>query len=236
MRLFGKFNGKEYYYTDKFLYVKQGEGSAVQFMKLALFDRHFYKLRLHNRIPILEIDGLRMQLVRDFKTPLDYSKEVVRELRIGKNDVVLDTCTGLGYTAIAASKLASRVITCELSASVIQLAKWNPFSRDLFSATNIEMKMGDSASLLNGFPAKHFDAIIHDPPRFSHAPQLYSSSFYRELFRVCKKGARLFHYVGSVGQEHGRSIEKEAAKRLEREGFGDIRHVPGLQGLIFRKP
>ncbi len=202
--------------------------------KLALFDRHFYKLRLYNRIPILEIDGLRMQLVRDFKTPLDYSKEVVSRLRIGSSDHVLDTCTGLGYTAIAAAKSAKRVITCEVSVAVFQLAKWNPYSSDLFSK-NIETRQGDATSLVTGFEDKTFDVVIHDPPRFTHAPQLYSSQFYRELHRIAKKGARLFHYVGSVGKEKGRSIEKETARRLEVVGFKNIQYVPRFQGLFFAK-
>ena len=192
MKFFLSKNGIEYYYTDKFLYARK-DGQEY---KLALFDRHFYKLKLYNRIPVLEINGLRMQLVKDFKSPLDYSKEIASRLRIGKNDIVLDTCMGLGYTAIAASKFAQKVITCELSNAVIQLAKWNPFSSDLFSPnSHIEIKQGDAASIVGGFKDKEFDVVIHDPPRFSLAPQLYSSSFYQELFRITKKNARLFHYV-----------------------------------------
>ena len=229
MKFFLSKNGIEYYYTDKFLYAKK-KGQPEPY-KLALFDRHFYKLRLYNRVPILEIDGFRMQLVKDFKSPLDYSKEIASRLKIGKNDIVLDTCMGLGYTAIAAAKYAQRVITCEMSTAVLQLAKWNPLSSDLLSA-NIETKQGDTASLINGFKEKTFDIIIHDPPRFSHAPQLYSSQFYQELFRVCKKGARLFHYVGGVGKERGRNIENEVAKRLETTGFRNIKFEPRLQGLF----
>ena len=240
MKFFLSKNGIEYYYTDKFLYAKKknskdGSGQA-ELYKLALFDRRFYKLRLYNRVPILEIDGLRMQLVRDFKSPLDYSKEIASRLRIGKNDAVLDTCMGLGYTAIAAAKYAQRVITCEISNAVLQLAKWNPFSSDLFSVSvNIEIKQGDIASLIAGMKEKSFDAVIHDPPRFSLAPQLYSSQFYQELFRVCKKGARLFHYVGSLGKERGRNIENEVGRRLEAVGFRQIKFEPRFQGLFFIK-
>lgn len=231
MKLFGTFHGIEYYYNDRFLYAKKGE----ELLKLALFDRHFYKLRLYNRIPILEIDGLRMQLVKDFKSPLDYAQEVVTALRISHTDTIFDTCTGLGYTAIAAAKKAEKVITCEQSTSVLQLAKWNPFSRELFSP-RIEIRQGDVASLVTGFKEKTFDAIIHDPPRFSHAPQLYSSQFYRELMRICRKGARIFHYVGSVGaNQKGRSIESEVAKRLEQTGFKEIHYISRLQGLLFRR-
>ncbi|MDO8554653.1 MAG: methyltransferase domain-containing protein [Candidatus Micrarchaeota archaeon] len=223
-------NGIEFYYTDKFMYGKK-DGELY---KLAMFDRHFYKLKLYNRVPVLEIDGLRMQLVKDFKTPLDYSKEVASRLKITKNDAVLDICTGLGYTAIAASKFANKVITCELSESVLQLARWNPFSSELFSS-NIEIKSGDAFSTVKGFKDKTFDVVIHDPPRFSHAPDLYSSQFYTELHRVTKSKARLFHYVGTLGKEKGRKIEDEVKKRLELAGFRDFNYVAKLQGWFFRK-
>ncbi len=223
-------NGIEFYYTDKFMYGKK-DGELY---KLALFDRHFYKLKLYNRVPVLEIDGLRMQLVKDFKTPLDYSKEVASRLKITKNDTVLDICTGLGYTAIAASKFGNKVITCELSESVLQLAKWNPFSSELFSS-NIEIKTGDAFSTVKGFKDKTFDVIIHDPPRFSHAPDLYASQFYSELYRVVKTKGRLFHYVGTLGKEKGRKIEDEVKRRLELAGFRDFQYVAKLQGWFFRK-
>ena len=233
MKFFLSKNGIEYYYTDKFLYAKK-KGQAEPY-KLALFDRHFYKLKLYNRVPVLEINGLRMQLVKDFKSPLDYSKEIAARLRIGKNDVALDTCMGLGYTAIAAAKYAQKVITCELSNAVLQLAKWNPFSADLFNSEKIEIKQGDVSSIVGGFKEKSFDVIIHDPPRFSLAPQLYSSQFYSELYRVAKTKARLFHYVGSLGKESGRKIENEVAKRLETTGFRNIKFDARLQGLFFMK-
>lgn len=231
MRFLIKHKGNEYYYTDKFLYLKNG----MEFQKLAIFDRHFYKLRLFNRVPILEIDGLRMQLIRDFKTPLDYSKEVINALEIKKSDDVLDTCMGLGYTGITASKFAHKVVTWEISEAVHTLAKWNPWSANLFSSANIEIKIGDAAQKIKGERDKTFDVIIHDPPRFSQAPELYSASFYQELYRVMKQRARLFHYVGTVGAERNRRIDKEVGKRLELAGFRDIRYIERLQGLLTRK-
>ena len=233
MKLLTKFKGKEYYYTDNMLYVKTGDGA--QFQKLALFDRHFYKLRVFNKIPILEIDGLRMQLVRDFKTPLDYPKEVVRNLAIRKGESVLDTCTGLGYIAIEAEKCGAKITTCELSPAVLTLAKWNPWSDGLFSSSNIESIQGDISHLIKGMKDKTFDVIIHDPPRFSHAPDLYSQSFYRELFRVLKGRGRLFHYVGSVGESRGRSLASESSRRLASTGFKDIKENKRLQGVFARK-
>ncbi|MFH1520647.1 MAG: SAM-dependent methyltransferase [Candidatus Micrarchaeota archaeon] len=231
------FDGSINYTSDgNFIYAEK-DGVIV---RLDLFDGHYYKLRPFDGIPILEIDGLRMQLVRDFKTPLDYAKEVVKQLRISKKGEfsVFDSCMGLGYTAIEAAKQSSvkMVVTCEFSPAVITLAQWNPFSDFLFAKnTKIVLMRGSSSELINDFQSNMFDFVIHDPPRFSHAPDLYSKEFYSNLHRVCKKNARIFHYVGSVGKEKGRKIESEVQKRLSAIGFKNIKHIARLQGLVFEK-
>jgi hypothetical protein len=223
-----------YTYDDSFIYAdKEGE-----VRRLDLFEGRYYKLRLYNSVPVLEIDGLRMQLIRDFETPLDYAKEVVKALLAGRGGVVLDTCMGLGYTAIEASmqKGVEKVITCEVSGAVVELAKWNPCSEALFEKNSrIEIMQGSAAELIKGFADGSFDFIIHDPPRFSHAPELYSPEFYAELYRVCKKGAKIYHYVGSVGEKKGRNIGKEVEKRLASAGFRGMRYVARLQGIFASK-
>jgi predicted methyltransferase len=238
-RLFWKGDGSTLTYTTdgNFIYAEK-EGASV---RLDMFAGRYYKLRPYNGVPILEIDGLRMQPVRDFKTPLDYSAEVVRGLRIpadGNLDV-LDTCMGLGYTAIAAAKSPGvrHVVTCESSEAVITLAKWNPFSDPLWEkGGKIVVMEGSVAELVGTFQSGMFSFVIHDPPRISHAPELYSSAFYGELHRVCKKGARIFHYVGSVGKKgRGRRIDLEVGRRLAEVGFSGIRYVERLQGLFATK-
>lgn len=213
------------------LYLLEGKKK----FKPALFTDHYYSLKLFNGIPILEIDGVRMHLVRDFSTPLEYSEEVVRKLRVGKEDLVLDCCGGLGYTAIAASKHAKKVISCEIKKEILELASYNSFSEEYFKSKNIEIRNVDVFSEIKKFGNGQFDKIIHDPPRFSHAPELYSSEFYLELFRVLRKGGTLFHYVGSVGKGRGRKIEKEVENRLEAIGFSNFRYDERLQGIFAKK-
>jgi len=231
---------------EKFIYAEK-EGKLH---RLELFEKHYYKLRLWEGVPILEIDGLRMQLVKDFKTPLYYAKEVVKGLRIpasagGRGNApvgaaVLDTCMGLGYTAIEAAKKAGveRVVTCELSDAVITLAKWNPLSEALFAKNEknkITVMRGSASELIKNLDSGSFDFVIHDPPRMSHAPELYSSQFYGELFRVCRTSARIFHYVGSIGKRKGRRIDHEVMERLAAAGFRGMRYVPRLQGIYASK-
>lgn len=230
-------DGSMTYTTDgSFLYAEK-DGVV---MRLDMFAGHYYKLRPYNGAVILEIDGLRMQLVRDFETPMDYSKEVVKGLGIPQKGsfTVLDTCMGLGYTAIAAAEKESvgMVVTCEVSEAVITLAQWNPFSEPLFrKGGKIVLMKGSALELAKGFESSMFSFVIHDPPRFSHAPELYSSGFYAELYRICRKGARVFHYVGAVGKGKGRSIDAEVSKRLSEAGFRRIRLSARLQGLFAEK-
>ncbi|MEW6722475.1 MAG: SAM-dependent methyltransferase [Candidatus Micrarchaeota archaeon] len=227
-------DGSIRYTTDgRFIYAEK-DGAEV---RLDLFSGRYYKLRPYNGVPVLEIDGLRMQLVRDFRTPLDYSKEVVKALGIPRSGsfTVLDTCMGLGYTAIAAASVpsVSMVVTCEVSEAVIQLARWNPFSDPVFEkGGRITLLKGDISEHMRNFAPKMFDFAIHDPPRLTHAPELYSAAFYGELRRVCRDGARVFHYVGAVGKGKGRRIDREVSERMEAAGFRELRYVPRLKGIL----
>jgi len=221
----------EYFSDDRFMYARKGG----ELYKLAVFDNNFFKLRLYNGVPILEIDGLRMHLVKDFKTPLDYSKADVKKLGVETGDTVLDTCTGLGYTAIEASLAAEKVVTCEISRAVLALAEWNPWSKKLFKNKKIEIIKGDISEEIKKMDDVSFDAIIHDPPRFSKAGELYSLAFYRELHRCLKHTGKLFHYVGSVGKGRGRSIPDEVTKRLVEAGFREVEYDKRLQSLFCKK-
>ena len=214
---------------ENFLYAWDGK----DLYKLAIFDQHLYKLRMLAGKPILEIDGLRMHLVKGFVDVFDYSKRIMQLLRISAEDNVLDTCTGLGYTAIAASRLARKVITIEESRAVLKLAEWNPWSRELFHSKNIEIINGDSYAEVQKLKEK-FNKIIHDPPRFSHAGELYSAEFYRRLASASKKDALLFHYFGSLGKKN-RNISKEVRVRLSESGWEIERFYPALQGCVARK-
>src|SRR5205823_5246081 len=111
---------------------------------------------------------------------------------------VLDTCTGLGYTAIAAARTADNVVTVELDPTALEIARLNPWSRGLFDNPRITQVLGDSGERVGEFPDGSFSLVMHDPPTFSLAGDLYAGAFYRQLFRVLAPGGRLFHYIGQV--------------------------------------
>src|SRR6185369_4901215 len=69
-------------------------------------------------------------------------------------------------------------------------------------------------------PAAGFDAVLHDPPRFGTAGELYSQTFYDELARVLVPGGMMFHYTGTPNKlTSGRDVQREVRRRLQKSGF-----------------
>jgi len=187
--------------------------------KLAVADRHFYMLvaTQWGHAPTLEIDGIHMHRVRDIFPEVDARMKVglLGELRGRK---VLDVCTGLGYTAIWAQRMGSvRILTIEKDPNVIEIAKYNPWSAELFE-DKVELILGRAEEVLPRI-RERFDGVVHDPPRLSLAGQLYGESFYRELARLMKTRAKLVHYVGQPGVRSGKRIAAGVMRRLRRAGF-----------------
>ncbi len=81
-------------------------------------------------------------------------------------------------------------------------------------------------------PDAAFDALLHDPPRFGIAGELYSQVFYDQLARVARRDARLFHYTGTPNAlTSGRDVPREVAKRLDKAGFRTELALDGVLGV-----
>ncbi|MFY9234433.1 MAG: methyltransferase domain-containing protein [Fimbriimonadaceae bacterium] len=143
---------------------------------------------------------------------------------------VLDTATGLGYTAIEASR-SCEVVTVELDPEAVEIARLNPWSQKLFDSKRIQMIVGDAAEYVAGQPAGSFSAVIHDPPTIQFAGELYSLAFYRELKRVLARSGKLFHYVGDPHSAHGAKVTGGVVRRLAEAGFKRIERQPEAFGL-----
>ena len=193
-------------------------------VKLQLFSEHtnkFYKLVPTKDAPTIEISGIRMHVTKEM-TPIEDTKRKIESITPIKG--VLDTCMGLGYTAILASKYANFVITCEKDENVLEIAQLNPWSKELFNNKKISILKTDVFEEIKVFKSEMFDAIIHDPPRLSLAVQLYSLEFYRQLFRVLKKEGKLYHYTGAPGSKNRKiNLAKNVGERLRDAGFKDIK-------------
>lgn len=188
--------------------------------KLVIAREHFYKLRrvADNTAPTLEIDGIHMHRIEG-TTPWEDAKRKVLLSKVGANHKVLDSCMGLGYTAIHSALLGAKVLAVEVDPNVIELASYNPWSwkiKDL----QIQVVMGDVCEVVKNLEDECFDRIIHDPPRFSsRTGNLYGRKLYSEFHRVLKENGLLFHYVGSPGRMRGLDLMRSVAKRLEEVGF-----------------
>jgi predicted methyltransferase len=195
----------------------------------------FYRLVKTGTWPYLEVSGVRMHRADTVDPKTDASLKIKA---LGKiYGVVLDCCTGLGYTAILAAKMREvrKVITIEKDENVILIAKQNPFSRDLFDNEKIELIIGDVFWEVQKFNDKYFNFIIHDPPRISIAPELYSLEFYRQLFRILKDNGRVLHYVGRPGVRQGKNYLKGMIERLRLAGFSRIKKVEYALSLVLEK-
>jgi predicted methyltransferase len=149
---------------------------------------------------------------------------------------VLDTTTGLGYTAIAASRTAAHVTTIELDPTVLEIALLNPWSARLFGHPAITQRVGDAFEVVARLDESSFDLVIHDPPTLSLAGELYSGEFYSRLLRVIRPGGRLFHYIGNPESRQGATVTRGVIRRLHEAGFHLVRHRPGAFGVLAHKP
>ncbi|MEO8456507.1 MAG: methyltransferase domain-containing protein [Chloroflexota bacterium] len=179
--------------------------------------------------PTVLISGTPMHRIKDSNPYQDTLTKVRSIAPISGR--VLDTATGLGYTACQASRSASRVVTIELDPAVSEIARLNPWSKELFESPKIERVFGDSYDVLNGFRDECFDAIIHDPPMFSLAGDLYSGEFYARLLRVLVRGGKLFHYIGDPASKSSGSVTRSVVKRLAEAGFRSVTAHPEAFGV-----
>jgi predicted methyltransferase len=167
--------------------------------------------------PTFEIDGIKMLPTAKVSPYEDAGRKVGLIQPRGKE--ILDTCGGLGYFAAwCVEGGARRVLSFEKNPDVIWLRSLNPWSP--VAAGALELRHGDVEKEITALPEAAFDAVLHDPPRFGIAGELYSQAFYDQLARVLKRNGRLFHYTGSPNKlTSGRDVPAEVMKRLKRAGF-----------------
>lgn len=198
--------------------------------------RNYYKLKAvgPHTAPTLEINGIHMHRIVGI-TPWEDSLLKVKYARVKRGMSVLDICTGLGYTAITSLLRGAReVITIEIDECVLKIASYNPWSWRLAN-DKIKIILGDATEVVNDLESSSFDRVIHDPPTIAIAGELYSKEFYKELFRVLKKGGILFHYTGKPGHSRGVNISKGVANRLRQVGF-QVKVVKSACGIVAFKP
>jgi predicted methyltransferase len=167
--------------------------------------------------PTFEIDGIKMLPTAQVSPYADAERKVGLIQPRGKT--ILDTCGGLGYFAACCLQGGARqVLSFEKNADVLWLRSLNPWSPPAGGA--LTLTHGDITREIATLPDVSVDAILHDPPRFGIAGELYSQVFYDQLARVLRRKGRLFHYTGSPNKlTSGRNVPAEVTKRLKLAGF-----------------
>jgi predicted methyltransferase len=167
--------------------------------------------------PTFEIDGIKM-LVSEHISPFVDAERKVNLIR-PRGKVILDTCGGLGYFAAwCLEGAATHVHSYEKSADVIWLRGLNPWSPP--PSPKLTLLQGDIVARIVQVPDASVAAVLHDPPRFGIAGELYSQAFYEQLARVLEPKGMLFHYVGTPNKlTSGRDVPREVMQRLQHAGF-----------------
>jgi uncharacterized protein len=176
--------------------------------------------------PTFEIDGIKMLPTQKVSPYEDAANKV--KLIQPRGKVVLDCCAGLGYFAAwCMSAGAKQILSFEKNPDVIWLRSLNPWSPVPDAA--LSLTQADITQAVFDLPDASVDAVLHDPPRFGIAGELYSQSFYGQLARVLKFRGRMFHYTGSPNKaSSGRDLAAEVSRRLQTAGFQTSRHGDGI--------
>ncbi|HEU0027264.1 MAG TPA: spermine synthase [Ktedonobacterales bacterium] len=179
--------------------------------------------------PTMLVSGFSMHRIKGTEPWADTQSKIRALAPIAGR--VLDTTTGLGYTALMAARAADEVVTIELDPVGIEIARRNPWSSELFTRPNIHQRIGDAFEVINELPASGFERVIHDPPYLTLAGDLYSEEMYRRLYRVLRPGGRLFHYIGDPASQSGARVTSGVLRRLEAVGFRAISRQPAAFGV-----
>ena len=197
--------------------VKDGDKSCYLITQTGLeklqFISHesgkFYKLVPTQFRPILKISGTSMH-------KKEFLDRLQRDRLYGN---VLDSGTGLGYSSIIISKTAEKVTTIEIDENVIEIAKLNPYSRELFNSRKIKRIIGNICQEIKKFENKEFNFVILDGGSVKGSEEFFSLDNYKEVFRVLKPKSKLYHYVPKHQIKRGRDFATEVIDRLKKSGF-----------------
>lgn len=212
-------------------YVENDKPKAIK--GFSEFSGRVYGLMGTDSAPTMLISGIPMHRIKD-TNPYQDTLNKIRAIKPVMGEV-LDTTTGLGYTAIEAAKTARHVVTIEIDPTAQEIARLNPWSQALFDNPKITQVIGDAFDEIERFDAESFSTVIHDPPMFSLAGDLYSLAFYEQTFRVLKHHGRIFHYIGDPESKTGARVTAGVIRRLQEAGFKRVVRAPRAFGVVAYK-
>ena len=192
-------------------------------------SQFYYKLVPTKDWPTITFSSTPMHTL---ESPKKRTEGFMREVStaLAAQGRALDTCFGLGYTAIALSRKAV-VDVFEKDPYPLHIAGINPWSVEAFQNERIKIHETDITDGIKQFKSGTFECIIHDPPTPAYARDLYEAPFHRELYRVLKKGGVLFHYVANPKKTKGDLFYPKIVKSLEKAGFVKVEYHVETSGI-----
>lgn len=233
-------DGREYPFLDVCKQRTIYHWTTAGFQPIARFGTSLIKLiPTEWGPPTFEIDGIKM-LASARISPMADAERKVRLIQ-PRGKIILDTCGGLGYFAVSClGSQSAHFYSYEKNPDVMWLRSLNPWSPDNLenraAITAMTLRNADVTERISGHADDSVDAILHDPPRFSIAGELYSQAFYEQLARVLKRRGRMFHYTGVPNKlSSGRDLPNEVASRLRRAGLTAESCLDGVLAVKTRK-
>jgi len=208
--------------------IEDGNAEVIQTFSEA-FNR-VYTLFPTDSAPTMLVSGIPMHRIKGTDPWRDTKSKIKSFGQVFGH--ILDTSTGLGYTAIKAAENADHVTTVELDPAAQTIARRNPWSQALFDNPKITQIIGDSNDEIEKFGNETFAGIIHDPPMFSLAGELYSLAFHIQAYRVLKPRGKMFHYIGNPESKSGGRVTRGVVQRLQEAGFSRVTMKPQAFGVL----
>ena len=209
------------------------DGELFKIVAFSEQTNRAYSLYPTPSAPTMLIGGFPMHRIKN-TNPWRDTQEKIKAL-MPVSGVTLDTCTGLGYTAIELAKSAEKTITIEFDPTAQAICRLNPWTQMLFDNPRIEQRMGDAFDVVPTFGAGQFSRILHDPPTLALAGHLYSAEFYTHLQRILAHNGILFHYIGDPESYSGRKTTRGVVARLKEVGFRRVEPYPQAYGVVALK-
>lgn len=213
------------------------DGQPLKIEKVQAYSEQLqraYSLFPTRSAPTMLVSGITMHRIVDCDPWLDTQNKIKA---LGKRPIgpVLDTTMGLGYTASLAAETAASLLTVEIDPTVVEICRANPWSQALFQSPKITREIGHTWDVIEPLPDRSFATIIHDPPMFNMAGELYSKDFYQECYRLLKAKGQLFHYIGNPKSRSGASTTRGVVTRLKEAGFRRVLPRPAAFGVLALK-
>ncbi|MDD4983522.1 MAG: rRNA adenine N-6-methyltransferase family protein [Candidatus ainarchaeum sp.] len=182
--------------------------------------------------PILYINAVKMNVSKDLGIDA-YNENVMDSLEVSTYDDVLEICTGAGYKTLLLAEKAKNVVSIEKSKEVLELMTYNPYTKELLKKENVKIITDDATNYAKKSKEK-FTKILHDPPTFKFAPELYTKEFYADLYGLAEEGCILFHYTGNPGNKfRGKDLTSATIERAKQAGWKLMKRYD--LGIYFRK-